>query len=71
MADSKNFEPAYLALHRSGELKWRAEAAVERLACYLACPRNCGANRIADKTAVYHTGRRAQVASYFAHLVTG
>jgi putative pyruvate formate lyase activating enzyme len=67
-ADSKSFEPAYLALHRSGELKQRAEAAVERLARCLVCPRNCGANRVAGQTAACHTGRHAQVASYFAHL---
>ena len=29
---SKGFEPAYLALHRSGELKERAKKAVESLA---------------------------------------
>ncbi len=64
---SSRFEPAYLALHRSGELRKRAEEAVQRLSHCLVCPRDCGVDRIADKTAACHTGRFAQVSSYFAH----
>ena len=62
------FEPAYLALHRSGELRRRAEAAVAGLAACRVCPRDCGVDRLADKTATCKTGRYAQVSSYFAHL---
>jgi putative pyruvate formate lyase activating enzyme len=43
------FEPAYLKLHRTGELKKRAEklwAIMEK--CRL-CPRRCGANRLEGK----------------------
>ena len=43
------FEPAYLKLHKTGELKKRAEklwAIMER--CRL-CPRRCGANRLEGK----------------------
>jgi putative pyruvate formate lyase activating enzyme len=65
---SRTFEPAYLALHRSGELRRRAAEAVERLRHCLVCPRDCGVDRIADKTAACHTGRYAQVSSYFAHF---
>jgi putative pyruvate formate lyase activating enzyme len=65
---SEEFEPAYLALHRSGELRRRAEEALSGLAeCYV-CPRNCGVNRWVDKTAACKTGRFAQVASYFPHF---
>lgn len=64
---SEEFEPAYLALARRGELRRRAEAAVEQLAHCRACPRNCGVDRLANKTAVCHTGRYARVASYFPH----
>jgi putative pyruvate formate lyase activating enzyme len=60
--------PAYLELHRTGELRRRARDAVERLAHCLVCPRNCGVDRLADKTAACHTGRYAQVASYFPHF---
>jgi putative pyruvate formate lyase activating enzyme len=62
-----DFEPAYLALHRSGELRRRAEAALAGLKeCYV-CPRNCGVNRWVDRTAACKTGRFAQVSSYFPH----
>src|SRR3970040_458671 len=64
---SEEFEPAYLALHRRGELRRRGEVAGERLARCMACPRNCGVDRLANKTAVCHTGRYARVASYFPH----
>ena len=61
------FEPAYLALARSGELRRRAAEAVERLRNCRVCPRDCGVDRIANKTAACHTGRYAQVASWFPH----
>jgi putative pyruvate formate lyase activating enzyme len=61
------FEPAYVTLHRSGELRRRASEAVERLRHCLICPRDCGVDRLADKTAACHTGRYAQVSSYFPH----
>jgi len=64
---SDEFEPAYLTLHRSGELRRRADEAVQRLRHCLVCPRDCGVDRIANKTAACHTGRYAQVSSYFAH----
>ncbi|MGD0156777.1 MAG: radical SAM protein [Terracidiphilus sp.] len=61
------FEPAYLALCRSGELSRRAADAVERLRHCLVCPRNCGVDRIVNRTAACHTGRYAQVSSCFLH----
>jgi putative pyruvate formate lyase activating enzyme len=64
---SRDFEPAYRALHRSGELRRRVEAGRERLSHCLVCPRNCGVNRLVDKTAACKTGRYARVASYFPH----
>jgi putative pyruvate formate lyase activating enzyme len=68
LLDSRSFEPAYLALHRSGALRQRAEAALERLSHCLVCPRDCGVDRMAGKTAACHTGRYAQVASYSPHF---
>lgn len=64
---SKDFEPAYLFLHRTGELKQRARRAVESLASCQVCPRDCGVDRLADKTATCKTGRYARVSSYFPH----
>jgi putative pyruvate formate lyase activating enzyme len=65
---ARDFEPAYLALHRRGELRRRAEEALTRLERCLVCPRDCGVDRLANKTAACHTGRHAQVASYFPHF---
>jgi putative pyruvate formate lyase activating enzyme len=64
----RDFEPAYLALYRSGELRRRAAAGLERLDNCLVCPRDCGVDRMADKTAACKTGRYARVSSYFPHF---
>ncbi len=63
-----DFESAYLPLHRTGELAERAEAAVAALGDCRACPRDCGVDRLADETAICHTGRHAIVASAFPHF---
>ncbi len=65
---SSSFEPAYLRLHRTGELQRRVEEAIRSLEHCLMCPRLCGVNRLADKTAACKTGRYARVASYFPHF---
>ena len=63
------FEPAYLALLRSGELKRRAAAAVARLEECDICARECGANRrLGAEKAGCHTGDRAVVSSYGPHF---
>ncbi len=62
------FEPAYLGLYESGELKQRVERALDALYSCAVCPRNCRVDRIADKFAVCKTGRYAVVGSYFAHF---
>lgn len=62
------FEPAYLALHRSGALAARAAEAVARLSACDLCARSCRADRIARSVgAVCRTGRHAVVSSFFAH----
>ena len=66
--DGTEFQPAYLSLHRSGELWGRAQRAVGQLEHCRVCPRDCGVNRIANKTAACHTGRYAQVSSHFPHF---
>lgn len=66
--DAESFEPAYMALHRSGELRRRAAAALERLYDCRVCPRDCGVDRMADKTAACKTGRYALVGSHFPHF---
>lgn len=65
---SADFEPAYLKLHRSGELERRAPQAVAELRCCTLCPRNCQADRLAGQSGTCKTGRLARVASYGPHF---
>jgi len=64
---AREFEPAYLALYRSGELQRRAQQAIEQLAACRLCPRNCGVDRLSDRKAACKTGRHAVTSSCFAH----
>src|SRR5712691_7684679 len=63
-----NWEPAYLALHRSGELRARVRRALESLRSCRVCPRNCDVDRRTDEYAFCKTGRYAVVASSFPHF---
>ncbi len=63
------FEPAYLNLLRSGELKERVKEAYKRLEMCDICPRECGVNRRESaKGAVCRTGERAVVSSCNPHF---
>jgi putative pyruvate formate lyase activating enzyme len=64
----KEFEPAYLAHYKSGELQERAASSVTELASCKVCPRDCEVNRLESKTAVCKVGRFARVASYHPHF---
>jgi putative pyruvate formate lyase activating enzyme len=64
-----SFEPAYLSLLRSGELKRRVDAAYQRLEECDICPRRCGVNRHqGSEGAVCRTAERAVVTSYSPHF---
>jgi putative pyruvate formate lyase activating enzyme len=59
-----------MRLHRSGELEERARHALELLrgpSCTV-CPRECKVDRLADERGLCRIGRRAIVASHFAHF---
>lgn len=69
MDNKKSFEPAYLKLYRSGELKKRVEEAYSRLEACDICPWECGANRLKSaKGTLCRTGKRAVVSSYNPHF---
>lgn len=60
-------QAAYLALHRHGELRRRADTALARLAACTLCARRCGAGRTQGiRRATCQTGARAAVASWGA-----
>lgn len=67
MVRSHHDEPAYRALHRSGELQARAKQALACLAHCRFCPRACAMNRLTGETGICNTGRFARVSSSFAH----
>ncbi len=62
------FEPAYLKLLHSGELKQRVAEAYEHLRACDVCARRCLVDRHAGKLGVCRTGVRAKVSSYGPHL---
>jgi putative pyruvate formate lyase activating enzyme len=63
-----HWEPGYLGLHRTGELRARVERALESLRSCRVCPRNCDVDRLAGRYAFCKTGRHAVVASHFPHF---
>jgi putative pyruvate formate lyase activating enzyme len=64
-----SFQPAYLELHRTGELKRRAERALSMLAECTLCPRGCGVDRGQEEPqGVCRSRRLARVSSAFAHF---
>ncbi|HET6442948.1 MAG TPA: radical SAM protein [candidate division Zixibacteria bacterium] len=65
---SHGYEPAYMALYRSGELQKRVKEAVAALADCRVCPRDCAVDRLADERSVCKTGRNALVSSCFPHF---
>jgi putative pyruvate formate lyase activating enzyme len=63
----KPFEPAYLALLRSGELKRRVKAAYAHMHACDLCGHTCRVDRY-ERLGTCKTGTRATVASYHPHL---
>jgi putative pyruvate formate lyase activating enzyme len=63
-----NFQPAYVSLLQSGELRQRVGQAYTHLDACDLCPWECRANRNAGKEGLCRSGSRARVASYGPHL---
>jgi putative pyruvate formate lyase activating enzyme len=63
------FEPAYLKLHKTGELKKRAETLWAIMESCQLCPRKCGVNRLEGKSGFCHApGATLVVASFHPHF---
>ncbi len=60
------FEPAYLSLLRSGELKQRAQTAADHIRACALCGHECHVNRY-ESLGRCHTGDQAVVSSYGPH----
>jgi len=66
---AERFEPAYLELYRSGELKTRVKEAYRRLERCNICARECGVNRRESaRGAACRTGEQAVVSSCAPHF---
>ncbi len=64
-----NFEPSYLKLHKSGQLKERAEKLWNLMEKCSLCPRNCGVNRLKGQIGFCRApGTKLIVSSYFPHF---
>jgi putative pyruvate formate lyase activating enzyme len=62
------FRPGYLALHGSGALQGRVEAACALTEVCRLCPRECGARRLDGELGLCGVGREAIVSSYGPHF---
>ena len=63
------FEPAYLKLHKTGELKKRAEKLWAIMESCQLCPRRCGVNRLKGMSGFCHApGATLVVSSFHPHF---
>jgi putative pyruvate formate lyase activating enzyme len=60
--------PSYLPLHRSGELRRRADALREMMRECEMCPRQCGSRRLEDETGSCGAARDLEVSGFGAHF---
>ncbi len=64
-----DWEPAYLKLHRTGELKKRADELGSIMESCRLCPRQCGVNRLKGQRGVCRApGTTLVVSSFHAHF---
>lgn len=63
-----DFEPEYLALHRSGELKKRGEKLWEMMRSCELCPRMCGVNKLKGEKGFCQANSQLEISSYHPHF---
>ncbi len=64
----KNFEPSYLKLYRSGELKKRGEQLWNIMKSCELCPRQCKTNRLAGNEGFCHASSQLEISSFRPHF---
>jgi putative pyruvate formate lyase activating enzyme len=64
----KTFEPGYLELHRSGELKRRGEQLWAMMESCELCPRMCGVNKLKGERGFCGANSRLEIASFHPHF---
>ncbi len=63
-----HFEPAYLRLHRSGELKRRGEELWGIMKSCQLCPRKCGVNRLEGDQGFCQASAQLEISAYQPHF---
>lgn len=66
--DPATFEPGYLKLYRSGELKRRGEELWKSLAHCELCPRMCGVNKLKGERGFCEANAQLEISSYHPHF---
>ena len=68
MAFSRSYDPSYIKLHRSGELKKRGEALWRIMDSCTLCPRECGAKRLEGERGFCQASSDLEIASFHPHF---
>ena len=63
-----DFEPAYLKLHRSGELKKRGKELWDMMESCSLCPRRCGVNRLTGEEGFCRASSQLEISSSHQHF---
>jgi putative pyruvate formate lyase activating enzyme len=63
-----DFEPAYMKLHKSGELKKRGQTLWNMMKSCELCPRMCGAGRLEGEEGFCHASSQLEISSYNPHF---
>lgn len=64
----KNFEPGYLKLHYSGELRARGEKLWNMLKNCELCPRRCRVNRVEGEKGFCQADAKLKISAYYPHF---
>jgi len=65
---NNDFEPGYLKLHKTGELKERGEKLWRIMENCRLCPRECGANRLKRERGFCGSNSRLEISSFHPHF---
>lgn len=67
-SSSNDFEPGYLKLHRTGELKRRGEKLWAMMESCELCPRMCGANKLKGERGFCHANAQLEISAFHPHF---